>query len=256
MKVPTWRGKRKGVKKSNKKPKISKNIKAYVKRAIHVNQENKVWISYGANQTVPTGGTSIAPYSINLLPNSLLQGTGKAQRIGNEITIRSGTIYGRINPLVYNLTTNPQPVPLLVRFFLVSCKVTNQPNMTSSVQFGSFFDTGNTASLPQGNTLDMVLPVNNEHWTLYKTKVVQLGCTATAAGYNAGAVYDNSKFSYGFKFNFGKYVKKIKYDDSSVPQTNRNMYLIIQPVYADGTLTSGYTPLEVHYCVRDVYEDA
>lgn len=241
---------------TRKARKVSTAVRSYVRRAIHTNLENKCWISYAANQTVMSAGTSTPIYSINLLPNSLTQGVGKAGRIGNEINLRAGTIYGRVNLLPYNATTNPTPSPVLVRFFLVSCKQTNQPTMTSSVQFGSFFETGNTASLPQGNSLDMVLPVNNDFWTLYASKVVELGCTSTGSGFATGAIYDNSKFSYGFRFSFGKYVKRIKYDDNTVPQINKNLYLLIQPIYADGSNTSGYIPLEVHYCVKDTYEDA
>lgn len=241
---------------STKARKVSTAVRSYVRRAIHSNLENKCWISYAANQTVMSAGTSLPIYSINLLPNSLSQGVGKAGRIGNEINLRSGTIYGRVNLLPYNVTTNPTPSPVLVRFFLLSCKQTNQPTMTSSVQFGTFFEIGNTASLPQGNSLDMVLPVNNDFWTLYASKVVELGCTATGSGFATGAIYDNSKFSYGFKFSFGKYVKRIKYDDATTPQINRNLFLCIQPVYADGSNTSGYIPLEVHYCVKDTFEDA
>lgn len=237
--------------------KVSKCVRKYVRNAIHRNIENKVMTSLGANQSIITAGTSNTPFFVNLLP-SPSQGTGHAGRIGNEIRLTKAYIQGRINLLPYNATTNPNSVPVLVKMWLISNKINNNPSMAVLSTFTTFFDTGNVNSTFQSNPLDMILSPNKDAWTVYKTKSLKLGVASISATgpVTSNGYYDNSSMSVPFSFSISQHVKNLKFDDTSQFATNRNLYLLIQAVAADGTNSSALTLCECHYSIRWEYEDA
>ena len=233
-----------------RKGKVSPSIKSYVKKAISSNTENKVWINYGANQTIQTA-SGIAPAFQNLLPQ-ITQGTSHGGRIGNEIKIKQGFIKGHVNLLPYNASTNNFQAPLYVKMWLCSNKKINSNVVSGTDITTNFFElTGGTAGF-QGNMLDMEFTPNKEYWTVYATKTFELGLTtASAAQYQ-----DNSRFSRPFYFSFGRYLKsKLKYDDNTAVPLNKNMFLLFQAVNADGSSSSVY-PAEYHFNTRVEYEDA
>lgn len=246
-------GKRKGTVTT----KVSKSVRKYVKNAIHRNVENKVATSLGVNQSIITAGTSNTPYFLNLLPQPS-QGTGHAGRIGNEIRLVNSYIKGRINILPYNVTTNPNPVPLIVKMWLCANKQSNNPNMAVLSTFSTFFDTGNVNSSFQGNQLDTLLSPNKDAWTIYKTKTIKLGAASfsSTGPVGSGGYFDNSPMSVPFSFSISQHVKNLKFDDTTALPTNRNLYLLIQAVSADGSNTSAYTTCELHYSTRWEFEDA
>lgn len=260
-----YNGKKRAYKKRNyrrrrgastrKAPKVSNAVRSYVRRAIHSNLENKLWTTYAANQSITTAGSSNFIYPINLLP-VLQQGTGKSQRIGTEITMRTGTIKGRINLLPYSAVTNPNPSPALVKMWLISYRVANQPTMTSTTTYATFFDAGNSAVPPQGNVLDTLLEVNNDVWKVHATRSFKLSTTAAGASFGTGSNYDTGSISVPYSFSYGKLFSKLKYDDNITNITNKNLHLLIQVVNADGTLSSGYAMAETHYSVAVKFEDA
>lgn len=236
--------------KAYRKPKVSKGVKMYVKKAIASNSENKVYVDYGANQSIlSASGTN--PVYKSLIP-PLSQGVGHGQRIGNEVKIKSAYIKGYVNLLPYNSVINPFYAPQMVKIWICSNKKIQTGDITQTSIATNFFElTGGTAGF-QSNTLDLCFSPNKEYWTIYATKTFELGLTA---GINT-QYQDNSHFTRPFYFNYGKHLKsKLKYDDGATACINRNMFIVFQVVHADGSSTTGETPAEFHYSSRIEYED-
>jgi len=244
------RSARKPIRKTRKMSLI-KTIKSVISRQA----ENKCWFDYGINQSIVQASTS-CPVFRNLCP-LLGQGTQKSQRVGNEVMVKSGYIRGHVNILQYNATTNPLAQPVYVKMWIVSCKTINT-NAFSSTPFNEFFDILNSSAAFQANQLDIIWGVNKDQYTLHATKLIKVG-----VGYGAGtpnppalAYYDNSSMTGSFYFNFGKHLKKLKYDDSDSIPTNRNLFFVIQAVNCDGsTGSTSYSPAEFHYSTEVHYED-
>lgn len=250
-----YRKKRVSRKKSGK---ISKSFVAKVKKVIHRQAENKVWLAYGANNSISTA-SSTTPTNLQLVPN-VSQGTGHANRIGDEITVQKAFVKGFVNLLPYNSVSNPTVGPLYVKMWLFSVKnMTNSAALSTSTVSSNFFEAGTSSTGFQGNMLDMILTENQQLVTIYKTKIVLLetGATQGSTYYNsAGASCGgNGRFSAPFYFSYAKHMKRLKYDDTSPAQpTNRNLWLAFQAVYADGT-SLALTPAEYHYSIRVEFED-
>lgn len=246
---------------SRKRParKISKTFAAKVKRIIHRVAEDKNYVYYASNQSIVSAAVNI-PFNINLVPPVTL-GTGQSNRIGNVINVRRAVIRGMVNLVPYNATTNPTVGPVYVKMFLFSVKNMQNSASLSSTSIGSnFFDTGASSAGFQNSTLDLVLPVNKNLITLYKTKTILLssGATQGSTYYNSagGSCGSSGRFSAPFTFSYGQYMKQLKYDDASPTQpTNRNLWLAMQAVYADGTSVTGSVMAETHYAWQVDYED-
>ena len=249
--------------KSNKAKiaKPSKPLKNYIKKIVHGNMENKVWIDYGVNQTLTTLSGSPASNTaatLYLLPKPSVN-VGHSGRIGNEIRIRRAYIYGRVNLLPYNLTNNPLSTPILVKMWLVSFKTINTALINSCTSTANYFETGTGSVSFQGNVLDTVLSPNKDVLTVHKTKSFELGATYASSGGAVGTAgyFDNSKMTMPFYFSFGnKFRAALKYNDNATNVAeNRNCWLITQVVNADGSSTA-VTAAEMHYNLRVEYEDA
>lgn len=239
-----------------KKVSVPRAVKSYVKKAIHSNVENKVYVSYGNNLVINTI-TGSTPNAINLMPN-MSQGTTQGLRIGNEIKIRSGVVRGHVNLLPWNQTSNPLSTPVFIKMWLCSAKNLNNPNALS-LPISNFFEGGSSSIGFQGNMLDMDLSVNKDYFTVYATRKLQLGSTYPSSTGPVGTAgyYDNSKMALPFYFTFGKYFKSsLKYNDTDTNYpTNRNLWIITQAVYADGSSTA-VSVAELNYALRIEYEDA
>lgn len=240
-----------------KRRRVSKNVKRYVKRAIHRTVETKEKIDYGANQPIVTASAS-APVGQILIP-TMTNGTSAGQMIGNQIKCVRGYIKGHVNLLPYNITTNPNPPPLYVKMWLVKNLVTQGSAASFSwFDWTKFFKLSGGMTGFQGNMLDVEFPVNTEYWRVLAKKTIKLGVGgATATGpISSGSYLDNSSFSRPFFFNYGRYLKKtLKFLDGGGACQNAGIYLLIQAVNANGD-ASAYNPCEYHFVNHFKYEDA
>lgn len=231
---------------------------ARVKKVIHRQAENKVWIAYQANNNITTASSSTFT-NISLMP-TMSQGTGHSNRVGDEVTVVKAKISGYVNLLPYNSVSNPTVGPLYVRMWVMSCKnIQNSQTLSTSTLSSNFFETNGGSAGPQGNILDMCLSVNKQAFTIHKIKTVLLeaGATQGATYYNsAGASCGgNGRFSAPFSFDVTKHLGKLKFDDTSpVQPTNKNLFLAFQAVYADGTALA-LTAAEYSYGYRVEFED-
>lgn len=235
---------------------VSLATKKYVKAAIHKQIENKVIVSNLANQSLPTALIGTDPWHFNLIP-LIPEGNEQGERDGVIVTPRRCVIKGFVNLKPYNATTNPHQ-PVKMKMWVVSNKQANRNSATLAAgAFDQFFEGGNSAFPFQGNMLDMILPVNKQYWTVYATKSINLGSTygSTMSG---TVVHDNSRFSVPFSFNIGKHLKtKLKFDDLDTNRaTNRNMWLVVQAVTAEGSTGIAYVTSEIHYAYEFQFEDA
>lgn len=231
-----------------------------VKRIINAQVERKMFVIYGANQTISTAsGTS--PTALNLMPQ-LSQGTQQEQRIGQQIKITRAWVKGFVNLLPYNVSTNPLSTPIWIKIWLVTAKLTNVSGFSNTTAQTGFFEVGTDTVGFQGNMLDLAFPVNKDAFTVYKSKKINLGATyASGTGpVGTGGYFDNSKMSIPFYFNYGRHFKsQLKYNDDSASLNgnypyNRNCYLVFQAVYADGSTVTG--PIaEYHYTNNVEYTD-
>lgn len=244
--------------KSYYKPK--KNFVKSVKKIIRSQIENKVVSQYAANQLIDYATISRAATFINLTPTPT-QGVSVQQRIGNSIRVVKGRIHGCVNVRPYDATFNPQPCPIMIKMWLCRRKQTNiqQTGLPTLADFNNFFQSGSTSTGFQANVLDTILRNNNDVWSVYASKSVTLqnsfysGATAPTTAI-IGSAY---KVSAPFSFNFTKHLGVCKYNDNVTYPQNKELFLVFQNVYADGSgSVSALQLAEVHYNIEWEFEDA
>jgi hypothetical protein len=233
----------------------SKAITRIVKSVISRQAENKAWFDYGANQSITCTAVGV-PTNKNLLPQ-LAQGVTKSQRVGNSVRVKSGFVRGHVNILPYENTTNNFPVPCYVKIWILSQKIVNTNNLAATTIASNIFDTVSAAVGMQGNMLDIDFTLNKDAWISHGSKTIRLGSGYPSATGPVGIAgyYDNSAMSRPFYFNFGKYIKTLKFDDATTVPTNRNMWIAFQVVPANGATATGQIMAEFHYTTRVEYED-
>jgi len=227
---------------------VSAAVKTYVKKTIHSNIENKQWQVIALNQSI----VSLTGYSKTLLP-TMAQGTGQQNRLGCEIKIVKGVVRGFVNLLPYNAVTNPLCCQR-IRIMVLSMKEDN----LSSLSTTGIWQYGNTSLDLQSNISDCMYDINRDKFTKYYDKTFLLASPSQSSLTNnlAGQHFSNDKFQIPFYIDFSKHIKsKLKYNDSTTVCINRNMFLWIQSVNADGTSTA-VQPAEVHSFLDLVFEDA
>lgn len=228
-----------------------------VKKVIHSQIENKHVNTYAGNTALVfalSGGLS--PIAIGMLP-TVSQGTGQAQRVGNEINVIKANLKGYVNILPYNFTTNPQPCPVYVKMWLCRRKQ-GSPGITglpSSADYNQWFQSGSGTIGFQGNMLDMTFDTNKDYWTVLATKTIQLGNNSPTSSSSA-ILSGNLGVSQPFSFNFAKHIGKLKYNDTFNTPTNKELYLVFQNVLADGSTGNAISATEIHYNIEWTYEDA
>lgn len=223
-------------------------VKQYVKRALSKDLENKLWIDYGINQSIATA-TQTTPTNAILVPR-IAQGVQKSQRIGCEIKVKKAALTVFVNLLPYNATTNPLVAPVYVKMWIVQSRQINTIQLTNTTISTTFFDVVNSFSGFSGNMLDLLFNVNSESWKVIATKQIELGLTT-----NTNGPADNSRFTKKFSFQLAKHLGTVKFDDAGTTPTNKNMFLVFQAVYPDGSSTA-IQAAEYHWHYKVEYEDA
>jgi len=238
-------------KRSSKRPSFTKKVKAVVQSFA----EHKQFTSYGGNNQIGTASASF-PSSLNLMP-VLNQGTGDSTRVGNEVRITSANIRGYVNILPYNVSTNVLSTAVMVKIWLCSYKTAQTNNISLTNADSSFFEINNGSVGMQGTMLDMVLQPNMDSWTVHASKKVKIGAgyASSTGPVGTSGYFDNSPMTAPFSFNWGKYCKSpLRFNDATTSPSNKNMFLIFQSVYADGSASSVYSS-EMHYCNTVKYVD-
>lgn len=234
---------------------VTPSIRTFVRKAIEKQAEKKHCVTYASNQPITTAAAT-TPFGLYLSP-VIAQGGGDGQRIGNRIKLLSSHLKIAINLLPYNATTNPLPPPLYVRVMVVTF-IRQNTNLASVTDADTALFEVNSGTVGcQGTVLDTTLPINDQSYKVWYDKVVKLGSTGTSATtpVSSGAYFDMSEMSCLLEIpinNLGTYV----YADttSNVPR-NKNTFLFLQPVTADGQAGGGYVMAECHYTILSEYTD-
>lgn len=249
-------------KKFTKKKKSSisnKMLKSLIDQTLTERAEKKEFINYGANQSLVCSSGGTTPAYINLMP-ALTQGTGASQRIGNEVNVVNGWLRLAVNMLPYNAVSNPNPGPLYVKvwiLFPVQQQGTTLSSLTPAIG-STMFKIGNGNTGPQGNMLDMVLPLNDNLWKAVQVQQKRIGVTNTNATGPASTAswMDNSSMTAIFEFDLTRHFGKLQYNDTtSNDPTNKSLFAVMQVVGADGTNMGSLTPAEYHFSFCLQYTD-
>lgn len=228
-----------------------------LKKLLDKRVERKYVISRGTNVAITTANAT-TPYALSLLP-SLAVGANRYSRIGNDINPKRLCINGRVNLLPYHVTTNPVCCPIAVKMWVLSSVNYNEiGSFAGSPAATAFFKSDTTPAGFSGQAIDLTQDVDDENFKVLMSKTIYLGVTGATNNYPSTSVdaFDNSHFSAPFFFDFTKYFKTLKYNDTSsasIP-TNKNCWLVIQPVALNGTTTS-VTPVEIHYTLTSEFID-
>lgn len=258
----------KSVRKSSRRPAVKRGVtaavKKYVKRTIHTNIENKCGyytqtqsISSYVNSVNSLGAFPLTPFANNL---QLLQGDGQAARTGNQVRTRKLVLSYVLYPALYNVTTNPYPVPQNIKIWIGYQK--NAP-MVQPTDFSRFFQTGDTASAPTSNLEDIIKPVNSDVWCIKKQLTHKVGLASNTGsggvityGYMANNDYKMNAIN---KIDLTKYCPKVfKYSDaySYTPATGHGLFMMVEAVEATGNTGGNGEPIKMKWWVDYVYEDA
>lgn len=251
--------KKRGYKK--RAPRKRSSLVKTIKRVIHSQIENKIVSQYNTNVILTyanTTGVSATPSFINLNPN-ISQGVTSSQRLGCQIRIMKGVINGYVNLLLTSPVVNPSTSPVYVKMWLCRRKATNQgvSGVPAATDFNSFFQSGSTSLGFQGSMLDMVFKTNSEVWSVLQTKTCCLSTALSQTGVNI--INGNSgRCSVPFNFSFAKHLGLIRYNDNSTPPYSKELYLVFQTIWADGTSSNvtAYQMAEIHFNVEWTFEDA
>lgn len=248
-------------KRSSKPRVVSSTVKSYVKSMIHKQIENKVLGYQETNISIAYVGSVTSPTYLNLCPN-ISQGTTAATRNGDEVTIVKGRIRGFVNLYPYNVTTNVLNSPIKIKMWLCRRKsgtgllsgVLTPPTITS---WNNFFQVANVSTGFTGGILDTIKYPNNETFTVFSTKTLELCPNMVNVSTNASQMLGASgRVSAPFSFDFGKHLGKLKYNDSQNVPTNKELFLVFQSVLADGSIPLVGSFAELHAVTEWEFEDA
>jgi len=225
-------------------------------RSILPRPEKKFFMNYGANQPLTTCAGGGFPTYINMVP-SITTGSTVNTRVGNEVEVVEAKMKLAVNLLPYNVTTNPNITPLYVKIYLVSSRTLNTSTLTATNINSSFFILAPNPLGFQANMLDVVMPINEEGWQVHLTDVVKLG---TGYGSATGPVstsswFDNSSISHIFEFDISRILGRLRYANNAADPYNKNLFLVMQAVNADGTAGGLYVPAEYHFTFQVKYTD-
>lgn len=233
---------------------VTAKIRSMVRKTIAGEAEKKSYIVYAANQSIITSSAT-SPFAVFLAPQ-VAQGGGDGQRIGNKIKVLKQSLRICINLLPYNAVSNPLPPPLLIRILIVGYKKANVNAIGTTDASTALFEVNAGVTGPQGNPLDITLSVNDQSFTTYYDRVIKLGATSTSATtpVNSGAYFDASDMTQYMEIDV-KHVGMFQYNDTTNVPTNKNTFLLIQPVTADGQASGALTMAECHYTIKTIFTD-
>lgn len=182
--------------------------------------------------------------------NTIAQGTGQADRIGNTVRITKANLRFSVFPAPYNGSSNNIPTPQV--FMMWYCKsksaTSRDQAQVATDTRANFFQTGNSTQGMQGNMFDYTTPLNNDTWTHYGRKVYKIG----AANYqtNTGAQANSMSFANNdYKLNAIHTINLMKHgypkvidwsDGTTLPKINP-LYLVMNSVDATGSANSAGT---------------
>jgi len=243
-----------------------KNLKKTIQKEISKSVENKTFQYLGTSYDILP---STSPgFDANIIPCypapsylSIAQGTGQGNRIGNSIKIKDLSVKGVVFPRPYNATTNPSPSPVQIKFWFFYDK-TAPNSVPSPAASADFFQFGSSSIGFQNEFFDHKMPINTDRYRVLTTRTIKVGYagySGTGAAPQQGNFNNNDfRLNANLNVNLTKFcVKNCKFRDTSVLPTTRGVYMLAQPIYADGSAMGLNTiPCKMEFMMSCVYEDA
>lgn len=208
---------------------------------------------------IPAGTSSFI--ELTSVFNTIGQGTGQGDRVGNRISPNRFVFTGYMNYNANNVgVAQTNCLPMYVKMFIFRMKNTlsaTQPDMTKFFQYGS------ASQAPTGYIQDIKNKVNTDDITLYATRTFKLGNSAlVSTGVVASADTNNDfKQTQAFKVDLTRYVKKVIYDDTTAVIKNHQMFCAFLFGRNDclaltkNALNDLITPIQISYDIQVSYKD-
>lgn len=206
------------------------------------------------------------PTNINTWPLSpysgyqtISQGVGEADRIGNVIKLKRAVFKYTMYPLPYNASTNQSPQPQHVRIWFYSVKFNNTFNNANPP---NFVDQGNSSGQLAGALIDFQRKVNNDNYTYYGHRDFKLGFS----GYQgtgssvANQYFMNNDYALNRtgQIDITKWMaKRIIFNDTDNNAQSRLLVMTLQSINSDGSSqTAGTQATFINWQVDIKYADA
>lgn len=239
-------------------------VKRGIKRTIegYFEAKSRQLINYGRDlYSVPSGpfaASNILPLNFSNGSMNIQQGSGNGQRVGNRFRVKKFMFKGTLTPNNYDATVNPTPKPMQVRmwFFYQRDAPTTIPTPMTD-----FFDSNNTSVGMNGDLTDLWTPVNSDKYRLLGIRQFKLGSSTYGQGAAiVGSINSNNDFKLNcnFSVNVAKMLPKVvRYIDNNVDASSRGCFVMIEPVWADGTVAPNTTLMcRMDYMLDCQYVDA
>jgi len=210
---------------------------------------------------IPAGTSSFI--ELTTIFNTIGQGTGQGDRIGNRISPNKFLFCGYMN---FNANLAPSPGyynanPMYVKMFIFRMKntlIAPNPDMTK------FFQYGNSSQAPTGYIQDMKNKINTDDIVLYATRTFKLApsaLVATSGTIGQADTNNDFKLTQRFQVDLTKHVKKVIYDDTTLTIKNHQMFAAflfgrndLAPLVKDAS--NNYpTPIQIAYDIQVSYKD-
>lgn len=257
------------------KPKPKTDLIKVIKDVLHRQIENKtadfgptglIDLANAQNTAIFPGNNvkSLTPFTAELV---VQQGTSQGTRVGNEIKIVKATLGLQYFPQPYNASTNSIPMPQCVRVIIFSIKDATQTiAQAQTICLNSFFQNGAASAGFSGNMTDYLRVVNKDLVTVYRDFTLKLGAAAyilNTGNQDEFYNYTNNDFKINehMKIDLLKagYPKTLRFNDNAVIADGRQLFIVSNPVDADGGSNSDTTsalPSLMDYHINIEYEDA
>lgn len=258
---------KKYVKRAKPRKKSGVSTTRTIKKVVNRMAETKIQSIDGTTNLCAYNGTNwdtSNSFPVNIYPAwlTIAQGTGQGGRIGDRVTIHNLKMTIILTPKPYNVSTNPAPVPQMIKMFLVNGKLNTlynvRPTQALTVQF---FQAGDSSQPPVGNLFDMINEPNTDLFNVYATKTFKLGySTAGGNGAQAGPQYysnNDYKMNHLIKWNLTKHIPKLlHFNDTGSSPTSRSLFMMVLICNADGSTPAvGTTSATLDYEIVMKYKD-
>lgn len=243
---------------------VSVAVKKYVKRMIHVDQENKIQtINYAGSFGNSVANPSMYSYPMTPYTGYMTIGQGitQNQRIGNEVKVRKATLRYVLRPNGYNVDSNPFPAPVHVQMFLGRTKLCAGDQLIAA-DFNFLFQNGSSSISPVGSLNDLVSITNKDYFDIKKQWSHKIGYNQTigTGGIASTSYFGNNDFALNVvkRLDITKfYPKTLKFNDATNQLQGTGLFLWYQAVNAGGGINPSTTlPAHITFWLDVEYEDA
>jgi len=255
---------KKSVRGGRKSSVVSSAVKTYVNRTIHRQIENKnVQLNSSTSfgnilQSATLNVAPLTPYTGALL---IAQGTGSANRTGNEVKTRKVMLKYCLIPKAYSAVSNTTPRPMYIQMWLGYVKNSSGLRPIAS-DFDQLYNYNNTVNPILGQLFDLNQSINTDYWTIKKYWTHKIGYAINTSSGSDGnnANYANNDFPYSVvkKLDISKlYPKTLKFNDVSATISGPGLFFFYQCLAANGdTLAASQLPCNLQWQLEVQFEDA